>query len=615
MPGTANAGVPAPELAAADLLEGRTSLTGRHWIERKADTRDAMALAQRLNVPEAVGRALSARAIGLDEAEGFLSPKLKTELPDPDILKDMDKAAPRLAQAVMNGEKIAVFGDYDVDGATSSALLKSFLEAAGATVVVYIPDRQKEGYGPNTDALLKLKADGAALVVTVDCGTAAFEPLEKATDAGLDVIVIDHHEAETRLPKAVAVVNPKRLDESTTTTHACAHMAAVGVAFLVAVAVNRVLRDAGWYKTERAEPDLMNWLDIVALGTVCDVVALTGVNRALVHQGLKVLAKRRNLGLRALSDVTGINEAPTAYHLGFVLGPRINAGGRVGESSLGSRLLTTRDGAEAEKIARQLHDLNRERQDIEARVLEAALLQVEGKIAMAADATPPAFILAAGEGWHPGVVGIVASRLKERFNRPAAVVSLKDGVGTGSARSVAGADMGSAVIAANHEGLTLKGGGHAMAAGFSVNADKLAELEAFITARMQTALGENPPPPGLYLDAMLSLGGANLAMVEALEKLSPFGIGNAEPRFAVKDVRFVEARAVGADQSHVRFVMANDAGARLTGIAFRAQDSDLGPGLLAHGGKPFHVAGKLRVNEWQGRRSAQLIVEDAVPAW
>lgn len=591
-----------------DVLGGKTSLTGRHWTLRQVDGREALAISQRLRVPEMVGRVLAARGVVIDDAEDFLKPRLKTDLPDPAHLLDMEAATDRIAHAIMNGEVIAIFGDYDVDGATSSALLKLYLEAVGAIVRVYIPDRQKEGYGPNTEALLQLKADGAAVVVTVDCGTAAFSPLEEAANAGLDVIVVDHHEAETKLPQAVAVVNPKRLDETSPHTQ----MAAVGVAFLVVVALNRKLRQENWFEDVRAEPDLTQWLDIVALGTVCDVVPLSGVNRALVAQGLKVMAKRNNVGIKALSDVAGIKELPTAYHLGFVLGPRINAGGRVGQSDLGTRLLSTSDMEEALGLAERLDALNHERRDIEAEVLDQAMQQVEAKLG---GAQPGAFVLVAGEGWHPGVVGIVASRLKDRFNRPAAVVSLDGDTGTASARSVSGADLGAAVIAARQDGLIIKGGGHAMAAGFTVATDKLIELEAFLSARMKAAIGDNPAPPGLRLDGVLALGGANLALLKKLDDVAPFGVGNAEPRFAFKNVRFVEARAVGKDQSHVRLIMADEAGGRLTAIAFRAMDSDLGPGLLAHAGKPFHVAGKLRTNEWQGRESAQLIVEDAAPSW
>ncbi|HKO06796.1 MAG TPA: single-stranded-DNA-specific exonuclease RecJ, partial [Alphaproteobacteria bacterium] len=402
------------------------SFCGRRWTARGLDDRAALALAQRLELPEPVARVLAGRGIGLEEAESFLNPTLRALLPDPFHLRDMERAAARIADAVMAGEPIGVFGDYDVDGATSSALLKRFFAALGVPIRIYIPDRLKEGYGPNAPALLRLKAEGIRLVITVDCGTAAFEPLAVAADAGLAVIVVDHHVGEPKLPSAHAVVNPNRLDE--TSPHR--QLAAVGVAFLLVVAVNRTLREAGWYRL-RCEPDLMQWLDLVALGTVCDVVPLTGVNRALVVQGLKIMARRANPGLAALADVARLDERPSAYHLGFLLGPRVNAGGRVGEADLGARLLCTSDPQEARELAGRLDGYNQERQEIEAAVLQEAIAAVDamatGKI-----------VFAAAAGWHPGVIGIVASRLRERFNRPACVVALGGGVGKGSGRSVPG---------------------------------------------------------------------------------------------------------------------------------------------------------------------------------
>ncbi|HEY9079152.1 single-stranded-DNA-specific exonuclease RecJ [Magnetovibrio sp.] len=590
------------------FADGKLSLTGKRWLLKETDDRQALAISQRLRVPEVVGRVLASRDLDVETAGGFLDPKLKTHLPDPGHLKDMDKAATRIADAVQAGENIAIFGDYDVDGATSSALLKRFLQAAGANVRVYIPDRLEEGYGPNAPALLKLHSEGASLVVTVDCGQTSFEPLAEAHDAGLDVIVVDHHEGEARLPKAVAVVNPNRIDDLS--PHG--QMAAVGVAFLVAVAVNRKLKDAGWYN-DRAAPDLMQWLDIVALGTVCDVVPLTGVNRALVAQGLKILATRQNIGLRMLGDVAGINEKPGAYHLGFVLGPRINAGGRVGQSDLGTRLLSSHNESEALALAQRLNDLNAERQEIEAAVQDEAIAQVEARLA---GADPGPIVIAHGDGWHPGVVGIVASRLKEKYNRPCCVISWGGEQGTASGRSVSGADLGSAVIAARQAGLLLKGGGHAMAAGFTLERAKLDEVEAFLAERMIKAIGENPPPPGLYIDSTTSVAGANMQLVKTLEQVGPFGVGNPEPRFCVKDATIVKADPVGADQSHVRLVLMGEGGqGRLTAIAFRAFDTALGPALVNHGGQPFDFVGRLRINVWNGYESVQLMVDDAVQAW
>ena len=409
----------------APYLGVERSLTGRLWRAREADDRTALALAERFDLPEMVGRVLAGRGIGIDDADSYLDPTLKRLLPDPSHLKDMDAAVERLVRAIIGGETVAVFGDYDVDGATSSALLKRFFAAVGGKLVVYIPDRMKEGYGPNAPALLKLKAGGAAVAVTVDCGITAHEPLAAAKQAGLDVVVVDHHVGELALPPAIAVVNPNRLDESSPHRQ----LAAVGVAFLLVVALNRALRKAGWYGDARPEPDLKQWLDLVALGTVADVVPLTGVNRALVRHGLSVMARRGNAGLAALADVASLKQTPAAYHLWFLLGPRVNAGGRVGEADLGARLLGTDDPDEARKIAKHLNDLNRERQEIERAVLDDAVARVEKT------GGPGAVVHVAAEGWHAGVIGIVASRLKDRYARPALVTAIgEDGVGKGSGR-------------------------------------------------------------------------------------------------------------------------------------------------------------------------------------
>lgn len=591
----------APPPPADAFLGVERSLTGRRWQTAPGDARVALTLSQRLGLPEVVGRALAARGIGLDDAELFLAPTLRHLLPDPFHLKDMDRAAERLARAVMGGETIGIFGDYDVDGATSSALLRIFLESVGATVRVHIPDRISEGYGPNAPALLRLQAEGVGVVVTVDCGTTAYAPLAAAAEAELDVIVVDHHEAEPELPRCYALVNPNRLDESS--PHG--HLAAVGVTFLVAVAVNRVLKQQGWYQ-DRQPPDLLQWLDIVALGTVCDVVPLKGVNRALVTQGLKVMAKRGNIGLSALSDVAGVRERPDAYHLGYVLGPRVNAGGRVGEAALGTRLLASDDPVEAAKIATLLDGYNKDRQEIEAAVLQQAVEQVEGR---ADDGLP--LVLAAGEDWHPGVIGIVAGRLKERYNRPACVVALDGAEGKGSGRSVPGLDLGAAIIAARQAGVLKAGGGHAMAAGFTVLRDKLEQLRAFLADRLQAQLSGELVPV-LELDGALDPAGCTTQLIDALKQLAPFGAGNPEPRFAVTNARVVKADVVG--NGHVRLILKGMGGASLKAIAFRAADSDLGQALLTSRGATFHLAGTLRADTWQGSTSVQLVVDDAAPA-
>jgi single-stranded-DNA-specific exonuclease len=578
------------------------SFNGRRWELRGADERLALALSQRLKLPEIVGRVMAGRGVGLDDAEIYLNPNLRTLLPDPSLLRDMDKAAARLAQAVTANELIAVFGDYDVDGATSSALLKRLLEAQGGRVRVYIPDRVTEGYGPNAPALRKLKAEGASVVVTVDCGTTAFEALADAQEAGLDVIVADHHEAEPHLPKAVAVVNPNRIDEA----RGLGHLAAVGVTFLLGVAVNRALRQAGWFGPSRAEPDLMGLLDLVALGTVCDVVPLKGVNRALVTQGLKIMARRANPGLAALADVAGLSEKPTAWHAGFLLGPRINAGGRVGAADLGTRLLSTQDPIEAGELARKLNDLNKDRQEIEAAVLRDAIEMVEST----ADADAP-LLFVHGENWHPGVIGIVAGRLKERYGRPACVAAVENGVAKGSGRSVNGVDLGSAVIAARQAGILSNGGGHAMAAGFTVDAARLGELAHFLAERLRLQAASGLAPI-LTLDGALEPGGANFDLVETLESCGPYGAGNDEPKFALAGVRIAKADVVG--MGHVRVNLAGPGGGWLKAIAFKSADSELGHALLASNGQPMHVAGSLRADTWQGRRSAQLVIDDAALA-
>jgi single-stranded-DNA-specific exonuclease len=587
------------------ILGVEHSLSGRAWRSRGGDARSGLALAQRFGFPEIVGRLLACRGIAEEECERFLAPTLRDSLPDPSHLKDMDRAVARLAEAIRNDETIAIFGDYDVDGATSAALLSRFFAAVGAAAIVYVPDRQREGYGPNEAALAKLQAQGAGVVITVDCGITAHRALAAAAAGNLDVIVVDHHLGEPSLPQAYAVIDPNRLDEDS------AHgvLAAVGVTFLLVTGVNRALRQAGWYET-RPAPDLLQWLDLVALGTICDVVPLTGVNRALVAQGLKIMRRRANTGLAALSDVAGVGEKLDAYHAGFILGPRVNAGGRIGEADLGARLLATDDPAEARALAARLDALNAERRAIEAQVLEEAIAQVEQRAA-----GPIVFV--SGQGWHPGVIGIVASRLKDRLNRPACVVALSDGIGRGSARSVAGFGIGPAIIAAQQAGLLINGGGHAMAAGFTVEEGKLDALREALTARAVEALGTAEPVAELAIDGALACAAATVDLCATIDRLGPFGTGNSEPRFVVPNLRVLKADVVG--QEHVRCVFGDGGGGgRLKGIAFRVLGSprgqEMGKALLASQGAGFHVAGHLRADTWQGRDEVQLLIDDAAPA-
>lgn len=579
------------------------SLSGKRWELLEGDERTALAMAQRLGIPEIAGRVMASRGVALEEAESFLDPTLRDLLPDPFHLKDMEKAVERLAHAVVEGQSIGVFGDYDVDGSTSSALAVRYLTAIGGRCELYIPDRLKEGYGPNGPALRELKAKGVEVVLTVDCGTTAHEALEEGRSAGLDVIVVDHHEAESLLPSAFAVVNPCRLDE--TSPHR--HMAAVGVTFLVLVALNKTLRERGYFSDKR-EPNLLDWLDVVALGTVCDVVPLVGVNRAFVRQGLKVMGKRGNLGIAALSDVAGVDEKLGAYHLGFVLGPRVNAGGRVGESDLASRLLSTADADNARQIAERLNAFNAERQDIESAILEEAMAMVEAE-----KEAPSALAFAAGQGWHPGVIGIVASRLKERYNLPSCAIAIADGMATGSARSISGVDFGAAVIAARQAGILEKGGGHAMAAGFLLKEENLEVFRAFLADRFAARIAEAKIVPTLKLDGVVSVKGVSTSLIHQLETLAPYGAGNPEPRFAISGARILDSRPVGKDQAHVNCALTGPDGGRLKAIAFRAMESGLGEALLNHSGAPLHVAGRLRINTWQGTESAQFMIDDA--AW
>jgi single-stranded-DNA-specific exonuclease len=597
--------VPAPstDTGTGQAIEVVRSVTGRRWLSRAGDDRTGLMLAQRLGLPEIVGRLLAARGVDADSAPHFLNPTLRDALPDPACLMDMDRAVERLIAAVQGSEPIAVFGDYDVDGATSSALLARFFAAAGAPVRIYIPDRIREGYGPNAPALLRLRAEGIRVVITVDCGITAFAALDDAAQAGLDVIVVDHHVAEPRLPAAAAIVNPNRLDD----TSGLGMLAAVGVSFLLAVALNRGLREAGWYAGDgRGEPDLLALLDLVALGTVCDVVRLEGLNRAFVTQGLRVMARRTNTGLAALADAAHIAEKPSEYHAGFILGPRVNAGGRVGEASLGARLLTTGDAAEAGQLAAQLDAFNAERQAIEAEVLEEALAFV----AEGGDAVSGApLIFVAGEGWHPGVIGIVASRLKEKYQRPALVIGLDGGAGKGSGRSIEGVDLGSAIIAARQAGLLIDGGGHKMAAGLTVARARLPDLQAFLNERIGGAVAAGAAIPTLNVDACLRLGGATPELIAAIQQLAPFGAGNPEPRFVLPSVRVAKADVVG--KGHVRCILSDGGKGRLKAIAFRAAGEPLGEALLNTRGLALQLAGKIRADTWQGRDGVQLIIDDA----
>lgn len=572
------------------------SFSGRQWAVAACDEDAVRTLASAQNIPHVLARLLAARGIAADEAADYLNPTLKRLLPEPLTLKDMDKAVARVMAAIASGERIAVFGDYDVDGSCSAALLHDFLAALEAPPRLYIPDRMTEGYGPSARALLQLKKEGAGLVVTVDCGAGATDALAAAREAGLDVIVLDHHAVE-REPPAFAHVNPNRRDDASGLGHVCA----AGIAFLFLVALNRALRDAGRYSA-KAEPDLRDCLDLVGLATVCDVVPLVGVNRAFVIAGLAKLEKLERAGLAALAAVAGITPPFTPYHLGFVLGPRINAGGRVGRCGLGVDLLTA-TSSEAAQFAAALDTHNRERQAIEKIILDEALVQAEAQ-----DNLP--FLFLAGEGWHPGVVGVVAGRLKERFAKPVFVAGFEGGLGRGSVRSIAGVDVGAIVRAAREAGALDAGGGHAMAAGFSLRPEQGDRFHTFLTAEFAKYSDVAAAP--LTLDAVVSPAGATASLATDIARAGPFGAGNPEPLILVPDAQVLFVDVVGRD--HVRLRLGGGDGARLDAIAFRTVDTELGRALLGARGARIHAAGRLRAEEWNGRLRVQLHLVDATPA-
>lgn len=585
------------------VLGVEKSLTSQFWAARETDNEAVSEIVRAAGVSEVVARLLAARHVRPENVSFFLHPSFRSHLPDPYVLRDMEKAANRIAQAVLNSEKIGVFGDYDVDGATSGAVLTRFLKALEVDVVTRIPERE-EGYGPSDGAMREFIGAGVSLVITVDCGTTAFDQLKLLADRGIDAVVLDHHEPDVCLPEVTAVVNPKRLDESE--ENPCRQMAAVGVVFMTVIAVNRLLREKGFY-TCRPEPKLMDFLDLVALGTVCDVMALRGLNRLFVKSGLSVMAQRKNKGLAVLSDLAKIKEAPTAYHLGFVLGPRLNAGGRIGNASLGLKLLCADDEAEAVQIASRLDELN----VLRRQMCEDIYRQAIGQIESTEEQLPFAFVY--GEGWHPGVIGIIAGKLKERYHMPALVMALEGNVLRGSGRSVDGKDLGAAILAAKEKGLLTAGGGHAMAAGFSLMSDCVDAFKEFLMNYFQTHLSEERQTEEYTVDAVVDIGGVNARLLENLTSMEPFGEGNPEPRLAVPDVAISSARIVGSGHVSCSLVGRNGK-SRIRAIAFRSADSIVGTSLLNHQGALFHVAGYIRPDTFRGGENVQFIIEDMASA-
>jgi single-stranded-DNA-specific exonuclease len=587
----------------AHVLGVTASLSGKAWRWRGGNMELDSAAIHALD-HTILDQLLLTRGVAEDDLARHARPTLREFLPDPSAFRDMDAAAERIAQAVIAGEQVTIYGDYDVDGATSAALLVDLLRQLGHDAGYYIPDRLLEGYGPSGEALVKLAESGSQLIVTVDCGAMAHEALAMAKRAGVDVIVVDHHKCSPELPEAAALVNPNRLDESDLGA-AHGHLAAVGVAFLLGIAVVRTLRAKGWF-AQRREPDLMGLLDLVALGTVADVAALHGLNRAFVAQGLKVLARRERIGMAALIDASRLTRAPQCSDLGFALGPRINAGGRIGESTLGVRLLTTGDVEEARAIAIQLSQLNEERRAIEAEVQEAAEAQIAGQHNMAVQ-------VLSGHGWHPGVIGIVAGRIKEKTGKPAIVIALDETQGKGSGRSISGVDLGAAIIAAREAGLLVAGGGHAMAAGLTIEPARLADFAGFLDERLARDVERARAGAAMLLDLAIAPGGLTPELVDTLEAAGPYGVGWPAPRIAVGPVRIVKVDIVGKD--HVRLVASGNDGKSFKAIAFRAAETEMGQTLLHRSaGRRFHLAGRAKIDDWGNRPAAELQLEDAAYA-
>lgn len=588
----------------------KTSILGFKYEQKIFDERLAKTIHQRSELPEVVCNLLSSRNVALEEVDNFIDPKIKHSLPDPFLLTDMQKGVDFVIGAIKNKKKITIFADYDVDGATSAAILKRFLRDIGVEADIYIPDRILEGYGPNKKAMLKLKEQGVDLVITLDCGTVAFEPLEAAKEVGLDVIVIDHHLGVVAKPDALAVINPNNLGEKFEHKNLCA----AGVTFLFVVAVNKVLRERGFYKDIK-EPNLISLLDLVALGTVCDVMTLTGLNRAFVSAGLKVLKQRKNLGLRTICDMAGLDEEPNAYHFGFVIGPRINAGGRVGTSNLGAEILSSENEARVEEIAKQLENYNQERKDIEAAVLEDAKVRLEtGADGYDADSN---VIFAVGKDWHPGVIGIVASRLKDLYDKPVAVVTIdeENNKAKASCRSISGIDFGAEILHARAEEILTEGGGHAMAGGFSIDIDRIKDLYEFFNKKLGDQVEQVRKEKKKIFDISLNLSQVNLDLLKEINKIEPFGVGNHKPKFILRDVKKLNAKIIGKTKEHVSATFSSKATIGFDGVisvvAFKVADNEIGKMLLDDSyKKEMDLVGTLSINSWMGREKVQMIIED-----
>ena len=574
------------------------SVTGKNWILKKFDQEKIIYLKDNFSLDEITAKLLVLRNIKKEDINSFLNPSIKNFLPNPNTLLDMEKSSLRTLKAIYNKEKMGVFGDYDVDGATSTALLGKYFDELKLDYEIYIPDRKTEGYGPSIKAFKQLIANNVKVIFTVDCGTLSFEAIEYAKSQNIDVIVLDHHQSEINLPKAYSVINPNRLDDKSNLQYLCA----AGVAFMFLVSINKHLRLNNWFKKKLIdEPNLINYLDLVSLGTVCDVVPLIGLNRAIVKQGLKVLKAKKNLGLKTLIDICKIEENPSIYHLGYILGPRINAGGRVGKCSHGANLLLNSNPKEAFRLATELDNYNNERKMLEKDLVEKVLIKSQVNL------KDPVIILE-GKNWHEGVIGIVAARLKDKFNKPTIIISINGNIGKASARSIIGFDIGSVIIAATQEKILLKGGGHKMAGGFSINISNIEKFKQFIFSKFKKFnenLSEKKP---LFLDSKIAPSAVNIEFYDKVNVLSPFGSGNPEPKFIVENLKPVNSKIVG--EKHIKSVLVGPEGTSLKTIAFNATDSEIGAYLLKKNNKTFSIAGKLSLNEWRGQKNVEFIIDD-----
>jgi len=575
-----------------------SSVTEKNWIQKEFNLEDLNFFKDNFFLDEIIAKLLAIKNIKREDAKLFLDPTIKNSLLDPYLLKDMDKAVERTAQSISNNEKIGIFGDYDVDGATSTAVLGHYFKSLNIPIEIYIPDRQQEGFGPNIDGFNKLIKQGCKIIFTVDCGTLSYEPIEFANKNNINVIIIDHHQSEITLPKAHSIVNPNRFDDRSELNYLCA----AGVCFMFLVALNKKLRNENWFeKNSTNEPNLLNYLDLVSLGTVCDVVPLVNLNRAFVNQGIKIMSQKKNIGLKTLMDLCEVPNDISPYHLGYILGPRINAGGRVGKSTHGANLLLSENSQEVYQIANDLNNYNKDRQLLEKDLLNLILNSTQ-------NINDDPVIVLAGENWHEGVIGIIAARIKEKFNKPAFIISINGNIGKGSARSIYGFDIGTAVISAVQNNLLVRGGGHKMAAGFTIDINKIEEFRSFLIRKFKSINMQLEKKLDLYFDSTIAPSAINYEFYQKINTLSPFGSGNSEPKFVIENVKLIKSNIVG--EKHIKSIFEGADGSIFKSITFNSVSNNLGAHLLTKSSKNLNILGKLSLNQWKGQTNVEFIIDD-----